>query len=157
MWKKWIGNPNIGKIAVEMKVGWKKWQSWNPNWRPRKGVSVINERLQESWYTPMTRIEIETNYLSMLQLPEAKLRELYNERDNPIIVRIIAEQLIKWKSLDIIETMLNRSIGKAKQITETKTTVWFEHNPPEVEDDAEWISQLFSPEKWKAKPPKKKK
>lgn len=31
----------------------------------------------------------------MLQLPEAKLRELYNDRENPIIVRIIAEQLLK--------------------------------------------------------------
>lgn len=93
----------------------------------------------------------------MLQLPEAKLRELYNERENPIIVRIIAEQLLKWKSFDIIETMLDRSIGKAKQVTETKTIVWFEHNPPEVEDDAEWISQLFSEKKWKAKLPKKKK
>jgi len=147
---------------VKWGKGWmirllEKGETANPYWRPKKGISLVNSELKSQWYEPATKNDIELNYMNLLQLSESELKKLLEDKSKPMLIRILIKNMLSWKWFDIIERMLDRGIGKAKQITETKTIVWFEHNPPEVEDDAEWISQLFSPEKWKAKPPKKKK
>lgn len=93
----------------------KPWETLNPNWRPRKGISAVNHELEEKWYKPATKQEIEANYMAMLQLKQEELLELWNNKDKPMLVRILAKNMLDKKGFDIIEKMLDRWIGKAVQ------------------------------------------
>ena len=52
--------------------------------------------------------------MSMLQLGQDRLTELAADKKQPMLVRILAKNMLFGKSFDIIEKMLDRGIGKAK-------------------------------------------
>lgn len=91
-----------------------KWETANPNWRPKKWIALVNSELAEAWYNPATKQDIEANYMAMIQLWQDKLTELANNKDKPMLVRIIAKNMLWGKGFDIIEKMLDRWIGKPK-------------------------------------------
>jgi len=110
-----VWNPNLGKQAKKAGTTFKKWKSWNPNGRPKKGISYVNEQLSKEGYKPATRQDIEANYMSMIQLPLSKLKEFWEDNNKPMLIRIIAKSMLSGKGFDVIEKMLDRGIGKAKQ------------------------------------------
>lgn len=105
------------------KFKWKRNTNWfdknknniNMNWRPKKGLSVINEELKALWYSPATKNDVEACYMSLIQLEQAQLTDIANNKDKPIIARILAKNMLWWKWFDIIEKMLDRWIWKATQ------------------------------------------
>lgn len=97
-----------------------KWFTANPNGRPRKGISLVNHELAEKGFTPATKQDIEANYMSMLQLSQEDLSKLANDKDKPMLVRIISKNMLWGKGFDIIEKMLDRGIWKAIQKQENK-------------------------------------
>jgi hypothetical protein len=103
---------------------WKKWQSGNPKGQPRKGIGLVNDELKEKWYNPATKQDIETNYMSLLQLSKNELIELWKDESKPMLIRIIVKNMLWWKGFDIIEKMLDRWIWKSVQKVETKDTTW---------------------------------
>lgn len=112
-------------------VNAEKWETANPNWRPRKGISLVNKELADAGFVPATKQDIETNYMSMLQLSQADLTEIWNNKDKPMLIRILAKNMLGGKGFDIIEKMLDRGIGKAMQREEisgdvkfTKVIIW---------------------------------
>lgn len=110
-----VWNPNIWKEAKKAGTTFKKWKSWNPNGRPKKGISYVNEQLSKEWYKPASRVDIEANYMSMLQLPQEMLGKLANDLTKPMLVRIIAKNMLGGKWFDVIEKMLDRWIGRPTQ------------------------------------------
>lgn len=121
-----MGNPNIGNEAKKAWTTFKEWESWNPNWRPKKGIALVNSQLAEDWYKPATKQDIEANYMAMLQLWQEKLTEMANDKNQPMLIRIIAKNMLWGKGFDIVEKMLDRGIGKAMQKEEVNHTwtVW---------------------------------
>ena len=101
----------------------KKWESWNPNWQPRKTVGLVNKILKDEGYEPASKTDIEQNYMQMIQLPMQKIIQLAKDEEQPILIRTIAKNLVSWKWFDIIEKMLDRGIWKAVQKTELEATV----------------------------------
>jgi len=101
----------------------KKWQSWNPAWRPRRTLKVINEELKKAGYEPATFDDIKSAYLYLLQLPVDEIKELVNKKDTPVMIKIVAKALWDKKGFDIIEKMLDRTLGKAVQQIEQKVEV----------------------------------
>lgn len=99
-----------------------KWETANPNWQPRKGISLVNKQLEQEWYSPASKADIETNYMAMLQLEEKKLSEIVNDKTQPMLIRILAKNMLSGKGFDIIEKMLDRGIGKPKQTNEIDVT-----------------------------------
>lgn len=93
----------------------KKGMTNNPNGQPRKWVSLVNKALEEEWYSPASKRDIEENYMQMLQLPQEKLLAMGKDKNQPMLVRIVAKNMLSWKGFDIIEKMLDRWIGKAIQ------------------------------------------
>jgi hypothetical protein len=89
-------------------------QNINLNWRPKKGIWLVNDELKAKWYNPATKQDIETNYMSLLQLSKEELVELWKDESKPMLIRIIAKNMLWWKGFDIIEKMLDRWIWKAK-------------------------------------------
>ena len=92
-----------------------KGETANRNWRPRKGISLVNDQLLKAGYAPAKKQDIEANYMQMLQLGEEKLLEMWKDKNAPMLVRILARNMLSAKGFDIIERMLDRGIGKAKE------------------------------------------
>jgi len=109
----------------EIKYNWwtlkvmEKWETLNPNGRPKKWIAFVNSELADAWYTPATKQDIEANYMAMLQLEQDELLKLWNDKSNPMLIRIIAKNMLWWKWFDIVEKMLDRWIGKAVQKNDT--------------------------------------
>lgn len=121
---------------VKQPHGWslrilEKWETANPNGPPRKGISLVNQELRDKGYEPARKQDIEETYLSMLQLGKSDLEKIEKDSTKPMLVRILAENMLGGKGFDIIERMLDRGIGKAMQREEitgdvkfTKIIVW---------------------------------
>ena len=98
-------------------------QNINKKWQPRKGIALVNYQLAEEWILPATKQDIEANYMAMIQLWQEKLTEMANDKNQPMLIRIIAKNMLWGKGFDIVEKMLDRGIGKAK-ITEEVNHSW---------------------------------
>lgn len=94
-------------------------QNINRKGQPKKGIAKVNAALLEEWYEPATKADIEANYLAMVTLEHDRLIELAWDNRQPYIVNLIAKNLIADWGFDILEKMLDRSIGKAKQTVDT--------------------------------------
>lgn len=108
-------------------------ESGNLNWRPKKGIALVNDQLLKAGFPPAKKADIEANYMQMLQLPEEVLKKMMTDAKQPMIIRILAKNMLGGKWFDIIEKMLDRGIGKAK-----------EHIQADVESDIskEWLTAI---------------
>jgi len=107
---------------LQKRMKWKANTNWfdkNPNnivpWRPKKWVSAINEELKKAWYLPASKNDIEACYMSLIQLEQEQLTNIANDKSKPMLIHILAKNMLWWKWFDIIEKMLDRWIWKANQ------------------------------------------
>jgi len=84
----------------------------NRNGRPRKTISVVNTELEANGYTEATGQEIKSCYLRLLNIDIPELQKMVGANDQPALVRIVGKAILSGKGFDVIEGMLNRSIGK---------------------------------------------
>ena len=111
-------------------MNWKytnKWQGFDKNpqninkkWQPRKWISIVNKELREMWYEPARKQDIEENYMNMINLSEDDLINLWKDKEQPMLVRVLAKNILGWKWFDIIERMLDRWIWKPTQREENR-------------------------------------
>lgn len=116
-----MANPRIAEYWKATQI--KKWETRNPNWQPRKWISLVNKELQDKWYPPARKQDIEENYMQILQLEEEELKAIINDKNKPMLVRIICKNILSWKWFDVIERMLDRWIWKATQKEEIKADI----------------------------------
>lgn len=95
-------------------------QNINRNGAPKKGIALVNSQLAEEWIHPASKQDIEANYMAMIQLWQDKLTDMANDKKQPMLIRIIAKNMLWGKGFDIVEKMLDRGIGKAKITEEVK-------------------------------------
>ena len=135
-----VWNPNIWNEAKKAGTIFKKGESWNLNWRPRKWISLVNKELAEQGYAPATRQDIEENYMQLLQLKQEELVRLWKDDKQPMLVRVIAKAMLSWKWFDVIEKMLDRGVWKATQpvIAQVQTEVIV--NPLQDRLNELWLS-----------------
>jgi uncharacterized protein (DUF1810 family) len=93
---------------------WKKGESGNKKGRPRKLVTQTILQLQELGINEVTAQEVKTVYMSLINATIKELEALGKDKTQPAIVRIVISQILSKKGYDIIEKMLDRSIGKAQ-------------------------------------------
>lgn len=74
--------------------------------------------MKNNWYDPAKKEDIEATYLQMIQLEESELKKMWLDPKKPMLVRILAKNILGNRWFDIIETMLDRAIGKAVQKNE---------------------------------------
>ena len=128
--KEWTGNKEKTGSTYQVwdkkppkHTQWKKWQSWNPKWTPkRRTIEVCNAELKADWYPPATKQQIEELYMSMVNVGEEKLDQIIIDKELPMINRIVARNMKGGKGFDIIERMIDRAHGKAVQKEEVKHT-----------------------------------
>lgn len=106
-------NPNSLK---NLKKGmFKKGQSGNPKGQPKKSIrSVVDDMKSEGYSVPSTSDIVEM-YKTIMALSEEALKARINDKSQPMLVRIVAKNILGGKGFDIAERMLDRSIGRASQ------------------------------------------
>lgn len=93
----------------------KKGQSGNPKGRPPKTMSTINAKLKAEGHEVVTPSVIYECFTLLVGLNEAKLKEIVKDTENPRALRLAAEIMLSGDGWDIIEKMLDRAHGKARQ------------------------------------------
>jgi hypothetical protein len=87
-------------------------QNINRKGRPR-GIPLVNRQLQEKGYEPATKQEIEVTYMQLMNLSESELKNLAQDKDQPMLIRILIKNMLGGKGFDVVEKMLDRGVGKS--------------------------------------------
>jgi len=97
-----------------LKPPWKKGQSGNPKWKPKSVFTqmLLDMKKQGEAVTPE---QITTAYSIVFSYSEEQLKKAANDIKMPMPIRIVAKEILWKRWFDIIETMLDRAHGKAKQ------------------------------------------
>ena len=112
-----------GKSGNEKTV-FKQGQTGNPNGRPKKLVSSILADLKNKGEL-VTRHMVTETYQVLMSLNEEQLKEIANDKEQPMLNRIVAKEMLSKKGFDIIEKMMDRANGKAtimQEISQDVTT-----------------------------------
>ena len=89
----------------------------NRRGRPRKLVSVVTDELKKQGYSAVAQSEIKEAYLTLLNLPMSKVKAIADpSKDNhPILYKLVAKELIGRRGQEMLERLLDRSIGRPDQ------------------------------------------
>ena len=96
-------------------------QNINRNGRPRKIISDVIAELEKQGIKAATKSEIQDIYLRLINMEIQELEQIVKDPTQPVLVRIVAKNILSGKGFDVIEKMLDRSIGKAEQKTDITT------------------------------------
>jgi 3-methyladenine DNA glycosylase AlkD len=93
-----------------------QFKSGNPGGgRPRKTINSVNKELEAQGIKPTTANEIKDIYLRLVNMEMTELKALVENQKQPALIRIVGKKILSDKGFDIIEKMLDRSIGRATQ------------------------------------------
>ena len=88
-------------------------QNINRNGRPRKLITDVIAQLEEQGIKPATKPDIQDIYMRLINVEISELEQIVKDSTQPVLVRIVGKSVLSGKGFDIIEKMLDRSIGKA--------------------------------------------
>lgn len=92
-------------------------QNINRTGANRRLISAINLEMKQQGYEETNNKEIISAYLTLLNLPISKIKEISNvKNDNfPMLYKLVAKEMLGKRGLDMLEKLLDRAVGKAQQ------------------------------------------
>ena len=96
-------------------------QNINRNGRPRKMIADVIAELEKQGIKAATKPDIQDIYMRLINVEIPELEQIVKDPTQPVLVRIVGKNVLSGKGFDIIEKMLDRSIGKAEQKTDITT------------------------------------
>ena len=108
-----MANPNIGKEGE--KYQFKKGESGNPNGRPPKLLNAILKDLKSKGYKEIKADNVKEAYQWLLALPLNELKDIVEDEDQPILLNIVAGEMLSKNGAFMLEKVLDRAQGKAVQ------------------------------------------
>ena len=96
-------------------------QNINRNGRPRKMIADVIAELEKQGIKAATKPDIQDIYMRLINIEIPELEKIVKDVEQPVLVRIVGKNILSGKGFDIIEKMLDRSIGKAEQKTDITT------------------------------------
>lgn len=96
-------------------------QNINRNGRPRKMIADVIAELEKQGIKAATKPDIQDIYMRLINIEIPELEQIVKDTTQPVLVRIVGKNILSGKGFDIIEKMLDRSIGKAEQKTDITT------------------------------------
>jgi hypothetical protein len=98
----------------------KKGQSGNPKGQPKKVLSRVNEQLKEEGYSAASANNIVEAYSILINLDEERIKSIINDTTYPMLMRIVAKEMLSKNGAEMIEKILDRAHGKATQKQENR-------------------------------------
>lgn len=105
----------LHKNSLKNLIPFKPGKSGNPNGNPRKLISTTIKALDEVGIKAASKAEITDIYLRLINCTQKEVRELHNDPNQSMLIKIVASKVADKKGFDIIEKMLDRSVGKPQQ------------------------------------------
>ncbi len=84
----------------------------NRKGRPRRLVSNIIEELKEKGVERVSQTDVKDTFLMLINLEISELESMVNDKDQPVLVRIVGKEMLGGKGFDVIEKMLDRAMGR---------------------------------------------
>lgn len=107
-------------IPHQMKPG----QTLNPNGRPRKLVSHVNAELKAKGIEPISASQVKDCFMMLINLDIEEVKQIAQADSNyPFLYKLCAKELLGKRGADMLEKVLDRAIGKAKQQIEAELTI----------------------------------
>ena len=98
----------------------KKGQSGNPKGQPKKVLSRVNEQLKEEGYSAASANNIVEAYSILINLDEERIKGIIGDTTYPMLMRIVAKEMLSKNGAEMIEKILDRAHGKATQKQESR-------------------------------------
>lgn len=92
-----------------------KGESGNPAGPPPKLLSTITAELKAKGYERATANQVADAFETLMNVPEDELRKMVNEGKSPMSLRIVGKAMLTAKGWEVLQAMLDRAHGKAKQ------------------------------------------
>ena len=108
----------------------KKPENINRTGANRKTIAIVNLELEKSGYTAANQKDIIDCYMRLINIDIPELSKMINDNNQPAMVRIVGKAIVSGKGFDVIEKMMDRSLGKATSNLDVKT-------------DGEKVKQIF--------------
>lgn len=103
-----------------------KWETANPNWRPRKLFSTVNAELKEKGIEPLSKEQLIEAYWLVFNTDEEELERIAKDKSYPFALRLI-----------ILE--LNNKNNRAKAIADYRDYMfWKAIQKQEVDQKVKW-------------------
>jgi hypothetical protein len=102
---------------------WKPGQSGNENGRPPLLIRHINEKLKGQGYERVTPSQIAEAYELLFNLSEEEIKKYLTDSKAPMLMRVVAKAMLSTKGVEMLERMLDRAHGKAKQTIDMNATL----------------------------------
>jgi hypothetical protein len=106
-----IEGRNGGKLKIP-----EKGETNNPNGRPKKSFSLMNETLKKEGYEPLTKGQLMEAYSLLFSIDEAKISELAEDETQPLAIRLIIQEMTEPQSRGkALIDMRDYLFGKARE------------------------------------------
>lgn len=103
----------------------------NRKGRPRILLSQFNEELIKNGVEPVTPSQIDQTYKLFFNLTVDEIKAIAMDEKKGILLRTTAKSLLSPAGQKMLEDMMNRSMGMAKQITEGNMNI-IQHKLPDM-------------------------
>ena len=101
-----------------------KGETNNPNGRPKKSFTKLNDLLKKEGYEPLTKKALTDAYALILSLDETKITEIAEDQEQPLAIRLIISEMVepqtRGKTISDIRDYL---FGRATQEVKSNVTI----------------------------------
>lgn len=123
-----VKQPHGGGISLA-----EKGDVLNPKGRPKKGVSAFVQEMKDAGFEPASPTDIVEAFQFLVSLPADKVMEIAGNpvqeyalgnaaNKYPIIVRLVAGQMLSKRGQEMLKQVLDRTMGQAAQKAEVEHT-----------------------------------
>ena len=98
-------------------------QNINRSGANRKSIASVNVDLEANGYKAASKNDIIDCYLRLINIDLNELKVMVIDESQPAMIRIVGKAILSGKGFDVIEKVLDRGIGKAKDEVITNGTL----------------------------------
>lgn len=91
-------------------------QNINRKGRPRRTVTTLLEEIKKAGGVELKPVDLKALYLALLDRTQEELVAYASDKTLSMVVRIVAKAMLDKRGFDIIERMIDRSVGKPTQL-----------------------------------------
>lgn len=89
--------------------------------RPPRLLSTITAELKAKGYERATANQVADAFETLLNVPEEELAEMVKDKSQPMSMRIVGKAMLTARGWEVLQAMLDRAHGKAKQAIDHTT------------------------------------